>query len=412
MRLAFADLFFSWPPHGGADVDLYHTVRGLQEAGHEVHVFASSCNGCWDRGRFYARSLPFPATQLNFTRREFNRQTMPARFRVEVDAWTPDAVVVGFGYFLKPYLIEALAHYPLAARFYAYEVSCARDKCLFRDGASCPHNYLRTPEMCRQCTLQALAPQIKQGQHDSYVQEYLAARAYMPAYHEVLARSLGRLRAAIVYNGLMKRQLEGFVEDVFVVPGGVDAAKLPFSPPIAKGPGERKMILMPGRAEDPAKGVSILHAAGALLAARRSDFEILATLSDYALNRSWFRAIGWQDQASMTALYARCDICVVPSLWEEPFGMVAAEAMAAGRPVCASRVGGLQEIVLDGKTGFLFSANSPEELAAKIEWLLDDASLRASMGEAGRARAKSEYDWPRIIDRYYPPILKRMKGEG
>ena len=102
------------------------------------------------------------------------------------------------------------------------------------------------------------------------------------------------------------------------------------------------------------------------------------------------------------------DICAVPSVWEEPFGLVAVEAMACERPVCASRVGGLQDIVVDGETGLLVAPGDAEALATALARLLDDAVLRRSMGTAGRRRVEEQYDWPRVIARHYVPLLGEL----
>jgi glycosyltransferase involved in cell wall biosynthesis len=107
-------------------------------------------------------------------------------------------------------------------------------------------------------------------------------------------------------------------------------------------------------------------------------------------------------------MYSDADICVVPSTWEEPFGIVAVEAMAAGRPVCAARVGGLQEIVIDGESGFLFNRGDAGDLARRLGALLDDGALRSRMGTVGRARAEIEYDWANIIARHYPNLIEDL----
>lgn len=87
-------------------------------------------------------------------------------------------------------------------------------------------------------------------------------------------------------------------------------------------------------------------------------------------------------------LWRRASMAIVPSVWEEPFGIVALEAMAAGRPVVASRVGGLAEVVDDGVTGVLVTPADPAALAAGIQRLLDDAELRSRLGAAARVAAE------------------------
>ncbi|NIA13210.1 MAG: glycosyltransferase [Nitrospiraceae bacterium] len=405
MRIAFVDHFFSWPPRGGADADLYHVAAGIQSLGHEVHLFVATCPQAIDRGGVDSAQLPFPATALEFSRRAFNRHALPARIRRAVDEWKPDIVFLCDGFFLKPYVSEALAHHRVVARYYAYEVACPRDHRLFKDGAPCPMNYLRTPDVCRPCALTALAPALKCHRLLSWEHEYVAARAFKPAYHDRLTRALRCCQAVIVSNSLMKRQLDTFHESVHILPGGVDTAEFTVREP---EPRDRAVILMAGRAEDPMKGAQTLREAADILARERSDFEVHVTHPDHRLNTEHYKAIGWQDHAALLKRYAASDICVVPSIWEEPFGLVAVDAMASGRPVCASRVGGLQDIVVDGETGFLFERGDGQALADRLGALLDDPALRQRMGEAGRRRAETEYDWARVMEKHYAPLLEDL----
>ncbi len=87
-----------------------------------------------------------------------------------------------------------------------------------------------------------------------------------------------------------------------------------------------------------------------------------------------------------TKHYAWANIVVVPSTEPEPFGLVAIEAMAAGRPVIAAGHGGLKEIVEDGQTGALFKPNDPEGLAAAIRRYVTGDSNAVKDGMAARAR--------------------------
>ena len=408
MRIAFVDLVFSWPPHGGADVDLYNTMRGLQAVGHEVKLFVSGYEKSWERGTFEPTEMPFPAERFDLTARTLTGPSIARRFRETVDAFKPDAVIVGDGFFLKPYVIDALAHYPIAARYYAYEIACMRDILHFKDGAPCPNNYLRTPNECRRCALTGMKDGIARWRFLTWTHEYLAGAAFMPGYHKRLTESLRRLDAVLVYNEIQKEHLAGVTDKVHVVPGGVDVADYTSDADDGRASNDRTIILMTGRVEDPLKGLTTLLEAGERLAKDRNDFEIWATHTDHRLNNDWFRAIGWHAHDSLKAIYRQADICVVPSIWEEPFGLVAVEAMASGVPVCASRVGGLQNIVQEGETGYLFNPEDSAGLANHLSVLLDSPDKRKTMGLAGRARVEQEFDWARIIDKHYPSILEGL----
>ena len=87
----------------------------------------------------------------------------------------------------------------------------------------------------------------------------------------------------------------------------------------------------------------------------------------------------------------RMQLLVMPTVHFESFGMAAVEAMAMGLPVVASRVGGLAEIVEDGRTGFLVKPGDAVELAGAVRRLMDSPDMRARMGQAGRRRAVEHF---------------------
>jgi glycosyltransferase involved in cell wall biosynthesis len=93
----------------------------------------------------------------------------------------------------------------------------------------------------------------------------------------------------------------------------------------------------------------------------------------------------WPHHAVMAA-WRRCLLGLVPSIWAEPFGLVALEAMASGRPVIASRIGGLTDIVVDGETGLLVPPGDTDALRGAMARLLADPALRQRFGNAGRQR--------------------------
>jgi glycosyltransferase involved in cell wall biosynthesis len=93
--------------------------------------------------------------------------------------------------------------------------------------------------------------------------------------------------------------------------------------------------------------------------------------------------------AQVMASWMRASAAVVPSVWSEPLGQVAVEAMLVGRAVVASDVGGLRDVVQHGRTGLLVPPGDPGALAAALDNLLDDPQTRLRMGAAGRLRARN-----------------------
>jgi glycosyltransferase involved in cell wall biosynthesis len=97
----------------------------------------------------------------------------------------------------------------------------------------------------------------------------------------------------------------------------------------------------------------------------------------------------------VAAWYRRADVLVHPARWEG-FGLALLEAMLAALPVVATRVSSIPEILVDGETGVLVPANDADALAAALDRLLADETLRAAYGEAGLRRARAEFSVERM----------------
>lgn len=114
---------------------------------------------------------------------------------------------------------------------------------------------------------------------------------------------------------------------------------------------------------------------------------------------------GYVDQVE--SIYKTSDVIVVPSRWEEPFGLVCIEAGAAGLPVVATRAGGLPEVIVDGVTGLLVDIGDIQAMSEQVQTLLDNAPLRARLGKAARIRVEEEFtDKPvRALENLYESLL-------
>jgi phosphatidylinositol alpha-1,6-mannosyltransferase len=83
----------------------------------------------------------------------------------------------------------------------------------------------------------------------------------------------------------------------------------------------------------------------------------------------------------------------------EGFGIVFLEANVCGKPVVGGRSGGIEDAIVDGKTGLLVDPESPEAVAKAVASLLESPDTAAAMGAAGRARALENFTWPAVAGR-------------
>ena len=109
---------------------------------------------------------------------------------------------------------------------------------------------------------------------------------------------------------------------------------------------------------------------------------------------------GWVAPERVGALINGASMVIMPSRWQEPFGLVALEAAQMARPVVATRQGGLPEIVNDGETGLLVDADDSDGLAQAIARLLERPQAARRMGEAARERARDKFSWDGFANAY------------
>jgi len=146
----------------------------------------------------------------------------------------------------------------------------------------------------------------------------------------------------------------------------------------------QRIVLYVGKFS-PGKGTADLVAAAREVARAFPDVLFLFVgEGDLDTADPWVRRLGPLPNRDVLALYPLAEVVVVPSVIPDALSRVILEAMAAGRPVVATRVGGSPELVIDGKTGILVERRAPAELARAIAALLADDGLRASLGAGAR----------------------------
>jgi len=130
------------------------------------------------------------------------------------------------------------------------------------------------------------------------------------------------------------------------------------------------------------------------------EYKPLKALSQNLGLSAKIRFCGFVENPDVPDLLNRMDIFAVPSVSpSETFGVAAVEASACGLPVVASRIGGLPEVVCDGKTGLLIPSGDVDALARALEQLIMDPDLRKRLGDAGRGFVVEKYPWKESVRR-------------
>lgn len=160
----------------------------------------------------------------------------------------------------------------------------------------------------------------------------------------------------------------------------------------------------------PEKGIDDLLAAARLAVSQNSDLHFVfvgegAHREEYtrqAVEMGLENHVTWTGQVEDPlgeGVFAAADVICQVSRWEEVFGYVIAEAMACGKPMVATRAGGIPELVEDHKTGFVVNRGDPRAIADRILKLVADPDMRNRMGRAGLAAANAKFDLRRNVAR-------------
>jgi glycosyltransferase involved in cell wall biosynthesis len=248
-------------------------------------------------------------------------------------------------------------------------------------------------------------------------------------YDAVIAKSV--LNAADMIIGVSTHEMEqmkktGYkAKNVKVIPNGIDFKRFD---PIPDGnifrekyKIEGKMVLYAGRLASN-KGLKYLVEAMPEVLRRFDDTKLVLVGEDEGEKKELMelaKRLKIEDKVIFTghivdydtfnSSFSACDIFVLPSEYEA-FGIVLLEAAACEKPCIGTRVGGVPEVILEGKTGLLVDYGDSNALAEAIIDLLGDEPGRKMMGKAARERVRNIFTWPKIVDQLetvYKEVLSK-----
>lgn len=223
----------------------------------------------------------------------------------------------------------------------------------------------------------------------------------------------------IAVSDLARRwQMEALGSDAVEIPNGVDVAAFASAQPLPGYPRPGRTVLFLGRYDEPRKGMAVLLGALPALVEKFDDLELLIVgrgdeaelRGDAGKLASHLRFLGQVDDAEKASALRGADVYCAPNTGGESFGIVLAEAMAAGAAVVASDLDAFRRVLRDGQAGRLVPVDDPAALAAALIEVLDDDALRASYVAAG-AEAVRRFDWSVVADQIVR-VYETVAGAG
>lgn len=361
---------YSWDVPGGVQVHVRELAAQLRQLGHDVRILAPGRHrGQRDDVLIVGRAVPVRGNG-SVARISFGPQVASVVGRALREA-TPDIIHV---------------HEPLV------------------------------PSVSMHAVLQANAPVVATF-HSNVGRERisslwykLAAPMVRPVWNR-LARRIAVSEAA--RHSVTSRMGDG---DLVIVPNGVNVDRFATARPAALPPGRH--LLFVGRLEE-RKGFPVAVAAFAQLAKVYSDLRLLVIGDGSERDavddlepavRSRVEMLGRVDDDRLASYLKAATLYLGPATGGESFGIVLAEAMAAGLPIVASDIDGYRDVARDGLEALLVPPGDVDALVAAVREILDDGRLAASLGSAGARRAR-DFDWDSVTARLVD-VYRGVLGQG
>jgi phosphatidylinositol alpha-mannosyltransferase len=225
--------------------------------------------------------------------------------------------------------------------------------------------------------------------------------AARPALQSALEKISARIAVSEAARTTLVEHLGG---DAVLIPNGVTVRRFEKADPLPGWPGPGGALGFLGRMDETRKGLSVLLAAFAVLGPQRPGLRLLIAGpgdADEVMSRvpgplrDRVILLGQVSEEDKIRVYHSVDVFCAPNTGGESFGIVLAEAMAAGAPIVASDLDAFRMVLRGGEAGDLFPVGDADELAVAAGRLLDDPGRRAELSAAARTAVRA-YDWPSV----------------
>ncbi len=383
---------------GGGEINLEVLATALTKREVEVSVLTSYFPGLEEtemkKGLTILRKLKTgnnPSSVIeNIKRSLFFSQSIVREVKKILNKQEIDAI-----HFIGTSIVAANAlknlRVPLFATIESYPTLCPKGDRIFHGKKECKIKCSFTNFL----SCQADSLEIGKIKNEWYLKYNFPALSYIYHYYSQLHKSLPQCNL-IAISEYVQRLLKQQGNDSIVIPNAlpinkfkVDKEKKNKPPKIiyfgslirSKGP----QVLL--------ETIEVLNVKCELYGAGVLQKELEQSIQQLKLSAKIFAPVPYD---KIPSLYAQADIVVFPSTWPEPFGRIAIEAMAAGKPVVGSAIGGIKETITK-ETGILVDPGNSQQLREAITILIQNPALRKKMGKAGRGIAEERYAEEKVV---------------
>jgi len=369
-------------PTGGAELQMLGLREGLRRRGHDARLFSTTAGSRAE----LADERCFGTTSSFRTLLQTANPWAYGKLKAVLEKFHPDVVQVTiFLTQLSPLILPLLEDVP--SLYYAvwYRSICPLGTKMLPDGSGC---HVQAGAVCYRNGCLPLRDWVPLMLQLRLFQRWGGVFRMVAANSEAVRKRLevdGVNATEVVWPGtpVVPRQGEMVRDPVIVFAGrlmhkkGADVLVGAFAKVVAQVPGARLLIAGDG-----------------------PEREALLRLIAQLKLESTVSILGQRSREEVERAFDGAWIQVVPSRWEEPFGLVATESMMRGRPVVASDCGGLSEIIQNGKTGLLVPPGDAEKLAAALLSLINDRSRIIQMGRAAREVAVTQFSEDTSVEKF------------
>jgi glycosyltransferase involved in cell wall biosynthesis len=391
MRFKIILVHNSYQQPGGEDVVFEEERRMLERAGHQVVVYHRSNDEINNLSVVGRLAMAKNTVWSSGTRREFSNLICQER---------PQLVHVHNTFLVvSPSIYSACqeADVPVVQTLHNFRLACPGVN-FFRDG-----------KVCEECVDDGLWRSVQHGCYRSS-RVATATCAMMLGVHRLLGTWSNNVDSFIALSEFSRRKL---------IAAGLPADRVHVKPNfVLSDPGRKsgngEYALFVGRLS-PEKGVKVLLSAWQQLPSPIPLHVVgdgpLRREMEETIEKSGLAAVhirGQVPRAETSAAMKNARFLILSSECYENFPMTIAEAFSCGTPVICSRLGAMQEIVTDGRTGMHFSAGDPADLAAKVRWAWSHPEEMAAMGRLARLEYETKFTWKKNYSRLMEIYLEAI----